>query len=569
MTVSQPETISARIRDTLQSLYPTQYSEIHDQLNDLIRPAPSSVPSLALSERDAMLIAYGDHVFRPDEKPLKTLDDVLSQLALPLTSVHLLPFYPYSSDDGFSVIDYYQIDPALGTWEDIRRLSTRYRLMFDAVFNHISAHSDWFQAFLRGEKPYTDYFVTLDANADVSKVVRPRTHPLLTPFETANGVKHVWTTFSDDQIDVNIMNPAILIELVKALLFYVEQGAQFIRLDAIAFLWKEVGTSSIHLPQTHAVIQLMRDVLDLVAPEVILITETNVPHEENLSYFGDGTNEAQLVYQFTLPPLVLHTLHTGDARQLTAWAKTIQRMSDRTTFFNFTASHDGIGLRPVQGILSDDEIDVLVQRTLEHGGRVSYRNNTDGTQSPYEMNITYFDAITAPEITDHNPDVAVDRFILSQAIMLAFIGMPGIYMHSLFGSRNDHKGVETTGRARSINREKLNSDVLLKTLADPSSLSHKVFQRYKELLTLRTSEPAFHPLGDQQVLDVHPQVFALERTSPDGKSRVMALHNISDGSVSYTPAAEISGVDLFMQKTVESGSSITLEPYQVRWIKLY
>jgi glucosylglycerate phosphorylase len=569
MTVSQQhDTITARIRDTLKTLYPDAYAEIDHQLTKLIHPAAPAAKTLSLSERDVMLIAYGDHVFRADEKPLKTLDDVLAQLALPLTSVHLLPFYPYSSDDGFSVIDYYQIDPALGTWEDVRRLSTRYRLMFDAVFNHISAHSEWFQAFLRGEKPYTDYFVTLDANADVSKVVRPRTHPLLTPFETANGRQYIWTTFSDDQIDLNIMNPDVLIELVKALLFYVEQGAQYIRLDAIAFLWKEVGTTSLHLPETHAVIQLMRDVLDLVAPEVILITETNVPHEENLSYFGDGTNEAQLVYQFTLPPLILHTLHIGDARQLTEWAKTIKRISDRTTFFNFTASHDGIGLRPVQGILSEAETDALVQRTLAHGGRVSYRNNSDGTQSPYEMNITYFDAITAPEITNQNPDMAVDRFILSQAIMLAFVGMPGIYLHSLFGSRNDHKGVQATGRARSINREKLNADELLATLADSTSLTHNVFQRYKQLLEIRTSEPAFHPLGEQQVLDVHPQIFALERTSPDGTSRVLALHNISGETVTYTPAAEISGVDLFGEKPIERGSSISLTPYQVCWIKL-
>lgn len=504
MTITNHEVIYARIQDKLKRLYPDHIPEIARRLNDLIIPTTNPAASLVLSERDVMLIAYGDHVFRANETPLKTLDDVLTHLALSVSSLHLLPFYPYSSDDGFSVIDYYQVDPALGTWDDISRLSTRYRLMFDAVFNHISAHSAWFQAFLRGEKPYTDYFVTLDAGADISKVTRPRTHPLLTTFETAHGTKHVWTTFSDDQIDLNIMNPYILLEMVKTLLFYVQHGAQFIRLDAIAFLWKEVGTTSIHLPETHTVIQLMRDVLDLVAPDTILITETNVPHDENISYFGDGSNEAQMVYQFTLPPLILHTLQTGDARQLTQWAKTIERLSDRTTFFNFTASHDGIGLRPVQGILSDAEIEALVQRTLAHGGQVSYRNNSDGTQSPYELNITYFDAITSPEITKALPDVAVDRFILSQAIMLSFVGVPGIYLHSLFGSRNDHAGVQATGRARSINREKLNADELFRRLSDQFSLSHQVFERYKQLLEIRTAQSAFHPLGEHKVLDLHP-----------------------------------------------------------------
>ncbi|MDL1903093.1 sugar phosphorylase, partial [Anaerolineae bacterium CFX9] len=388
---TRPDALHDRIRQKLATLYGDSAAEAaFRQLEPVLIPIASSRSSaLPISERDVMLIAYGDHVRRPEEAPLRTLHRLLRQLNLPLTSVHILPFYPYSSDDGFSVIDYYAIDPALGTWEDVRRLSADYRLMFDAVFNHISAKSEWFQAFLRQEAPYTDYFVTLPEGTDVSMVTRPRTHPLLTPFETASGVKYVWTTFSDDQIDLNAANPAVVIELLKALRFYVEQGAQYIRLDAIAFLWKKVGTTSIHLPETHLIIQLMRDVLDVIAPDTILITETNVPHVENLSYFGDGTNEAQMVYNFALPPLIYHTMHTGDAAHLTQWAKTIRRVSDRTTFFNFTASHDGIGVRPVQDILSADEIAALVQRTRDHGGQVSMKNNSDGTQSPYELNITY------------------------------------------------------------------------------------------------------------------------------------------------------------------------------------
>src|SRR5690606_35016656 len=108
---------------------------------------------------------------------------------------------------------------------------------------------------------------------------------------------------SADQVDLNFKNPAVLLATTRALLFYVEHGAKFIRLDAIAYLWKEIGTPCIHLPQTHQVIQLMRAVLDEVAPDVRLITETNVPHPDNISYFGAGTNEAQLVYNFALPPL--------------------------------------------------------------------------------------------------------------------------------------------------------------------------------------------------------------------------------------------------------------------------
>ena len=548
----------AQAQTTLESLFAL--------IGDAWETAQSS--SLALSERDVLVISYGDQLQRAGEPPLVTLRQVLKQLDLPISGVHVLPFYPYSSDDGFSVIDYFQVDPALGNWEDIRALCQDFRVMFDGVFNHVSAQCAWFQAFLRGQAPYTGYFITADPSADLSMVTRPRTLPLLTPFDTADGRKYVWTTFSDDQVDLNFGNPDVLLEIVKALLFYVEQGAQLIRLDAIAFMWKRIGTTSIHLPETHLIIQLMRDVLDIVAPQTVLVTETNVPHHENISYFGDGQNEAQMVYQFPLPPLIMYTLLTGDAARLTEWARTVERVSDRTTFFNFTASHDGIGLRPVTGILSDQEIHALVQQTLAHGGLVSYKNNPDGSQSPYELNITYFDAITNPDVTAQTPQTAVDRFIVSQAIMLAFLGVPGIYLHSLVGSRNDLAGVKETGRNRTINREKLDADALLAELADASSLRTEVFSRYRQLLAARTAEPAFHPLGGQTALSLHPQVFALERISPDGAARVLALHNISGEAVTIDLPVQGRWTNLINHESISDVARLTLSPYQVLWLKM-
>ncbi len=537
-----------------------------DRLIERFTPQPERplAGAFALSQHDALIIAYGDHLHRAGEAPLATLRQTLKQLALPVSGLHLLPFFPYSSDDGFSVIDYRQVDPALGGWDDVRALCADFRVMFDAVFNHISAQSGWFQAFLRGDAPYTGYFITVDPSADLSQVTRPRALPLLTPFETATGRASVWTTFSADQIDLNYANPDVLIAMLDVLLFYVEQGANLIRLDAIAFLWKEIGTTCIHLPQTHLIIQLLRDLLDRVAPGVILITETNVPQRENLSYFGNGANEAQLVYQFPLPPLILHTLRTGDARRLSGWAKTVERVSARTTFLNFTASHDGIGLRPAVGILGDAEIAALVEMTQAHGGSVSQKNNPDGTQSPYELNITYFDAITDPALTARDPRTAVDRFIVSQAIMLAFVGVPGIYLSSLFGGRNDRAGVAATGRYRSINREKLGADQLLTTLNDPASLSARVFSRYRHLLDVRSAEAAFHPLGTQTVLDLDPHLFVLERVAPGGAARLLAIHNVSAEPVSLT--LPHSGINRLDGRTLSG--DVTLAPYQFIWLAL-
>ncbi|MBC6956431.1 MAG: sugar phosphorylase [Chloroflexi bacterium] len=565
---------STAVRSLLASLYGADRAgALTARIQQLIRDSGiSKRPAYDLSQRDVVAIAYGDHVRKEGEPPLVTLRELLkATYGEQINTVHVLPFYPYTSDDGFSVVDYWAVDPKLGTWDDVRALRAQFRMMFDAVFNHVSVSSAWFQAFLRGEAPYTDYFITVDPSTDLSLVRRPRTHPLLTPFETARGIQHVWTTFSADQVDVNAANPDLMLDLLRALLFYVAQGADLIRLDAIAYLWKEIGTTCIHLPQTHQVVQLMRAVLDMAAPDVLIVTETNVPHDENISYFGDGTNEAQMVYNFSLPPLLLHTFRTGDTTRLTAWAGTLERVGGRTTYFNFTASHDGIGVTPARGLLTDAEIDALVALATDHGGRVNYKTDSDGSRSPYELNITYFDAITHPDVTASDPQTAVKRFLCAQAIMLAFVGVPGIYFHSLFGSRNWAEGVEQTGHNRTINRQKLDYDTLLEDIVRPTLIPSMVYFGYRALLDARIAEPAFHPFGGQRVLAVHSSVFALERTSPDGMHRVIALFNVSGESVAVALADSGGGWHDLLggDAPVHDGASIrlTLAPYQSAWLK--
>jgi len=554
--------------DHLTFLYGSKLaSQVLPRVEKLLAEYRERLPARdgSLTERDALLITYGDQVQAPNEKPLKTLKKFCdTHLAGVLSGIHILPFYPWTSDDGFSVVDYRQIDPQLGDWSDVSAMQD-FHLMFDGVINHISSQSEWFRGFLRDEPRYRDYFIAIEGEPDLSQVVRPRALPLLTAFQTASGTKRVWTTFSDDQIDINFGNPEVLLEILDVLLLYAERGADFIRLDAIAYMWKEIGTTCIHLPQTHRIIQFLRAALDEAAPHVQLITETNVPHVDNISYFGNGTNEAQLVYNFALPPLTLHTFHTGDARALSDWAKTLTLPSDTTTFFNFLASHDGVGLNPARGILSNVEIDPLVEKTLAHGGLISYKHNADGTQSPYEMNINYFDALSNPNANEPL-DVQADRFLAAQAIMLSLVGVPGIYFHSLFGSRGWREGVKQTGRNRTINREKLQFDALQKELADESSLRAKVFTKYRDLLNARSRTPAFDPHGSQKVLNVHPSVFALERISPDETARVLCLQNVSDQAVTFATGYE-SANDLFTRQPLQV-SSVTLEPYRTVWVEL-
>ncbi len=540
----------------------------------LARPAEQRV-----SERDAILITYGDMVQQSGEAPLQTLATFVdNHLKGVLSGVHLLPFYPYSSDDGFSVIDYKAVNPDFGDWSDVALVGRHVRLMFDAVINHISAHSEWFQAFLRDEAPYSDYFTVVDPKHDLSAVFRPRALPLLSAFQTPSGEKHVWTTFSADQIDLNYASPDLLLDIMRVMLFYVAHGAELIRLDAIGFMWKEIGTSCIHLPEAHAIIQLMRLVLDDVAPQVVLITETNVPHQDNISYFGNGKNEAQMVYNFTLPPLTLHSFHTGNATALTKWANILDLPSDEVTFFNFLASHDGIGVTPARGILTTEEVNQMGERVKALGGFVSYKTNSDGSQSPYELNINYLDALGDPNAVSEAIELKARRFLASQAIMLALRGVPGIYFHSLFGSQNWRDGAAQTGRARTINRQKLDYATIEGELANPSSLRHHVFTPYRHMLRIRTQQPAFHPASGQHILTYHDAIFALLRTSRDNTSHILCLHNVSKQAHTLTiDLAALPVPNVSMLKELLSGRTyavegdileIKVQGYEVLWLKM-
>ncbi|MFQ5433124.1 MAG: alpha-amylase family glycosyl hydrolase [Nitrospinota bacterium] len=549
------------------------------QLSKILKDSQQKSSYLAarkasLSEKDAILITYADQFQSDGRPPLQVLSEtVRCHLEGIVNSIHLLPFYPYSSDDGFSVIDYTRVDPKIGDWNDLASLGQGFRLMFDAVINHVSVQNHWFQGFLKDEPAYKDYFITADPNTDLSNVTRPRTQPLLTPFETANGAKHVWTTFSADQADLNYSNPKVLLEVLKVLLFYVQKGAEIIRLDAIGYLWKTIGTSCIHLPETHRIVQLIRSVLDAVAPNVMLITETNVPQHENISYFGNGCNEAQMVYNFALPPLILHSFYTGNVEALSRWAANLTTPGNSATYFNFIASHDGLGVMPAKGLLSEVEIQNLVDKTVAHGGLVSCKTNSDGTQRPYELNITLFDALSRPSSTE--PDsLKINRFMSSQAIMLALRGVPGIYVHSLVGSSNNSAGVAKTGQNRTINREKWRQANLEARLANPKTIASQVFRRYRHLLQVRSRYSAFHPFGEQQIITGNPAVFSLLRTSPSGNDKIFCLHNVSAEPQVFTVDADAinsPGIlhDLLSHERFSDEGlrwKITLGSYQVRWL---
>jgi sucrose phosphorylase len=566
--ISDPEhTINKR----LHKLYsPEIAARAVNDLIDLIFKYKQRIVSKPyhLSQKDVILITYGDQINRDHEASLLTLGNFMDKhLKGVINSIHILPFYPSSSDDGFSVVNYSAVDPRMGSWREIDLISSKYRLMVDGVINHASQFSDWFKAYLAGDQYFKEFFIELDPCTDLSKVVRPRATPLLSEFIDDEGKIHnIWTTFSKDQVDLNYKNHRVLRNVLDALFYYIEKGATLIRLDAIAFIWKELGTECVHLPQTHELIQLMREVLHEVAPEVIIITETNVPHHENVSYFGSGDDEAQMVYNFALPPLLVHSIVNADTKTLTQWAQSLSLPSNKVCFFNFTASHDGVGLRPVKGILSDEEIDHLVGTVQEHGGLVSFRTEEDGSQTPYELNCSYIDALSHPEDDDI---LRIRRMLVSQGTALAMPGVPGIYFHSLVGSRNYHDGVKHTGINRSINREKYNVDWLEKELYEQGNLAKTMFDSYKRLISIRTNEKAFDPFGSFRFFADDPRLFVIEQVSSDDKERILAVHNFSNEAVSFSIADDITLPlrDLLSSYVSDETRTILLEPYQMMWLK--
>jgi sucrose phosphorylase len=514
-----------------------------------------------LDQADAMLITYADSLRSPGEAPLATLHAFLRDRCRDLVSaVHLLPFFPWTSDDGFSVKDYRAVDLAVGDWADVADLARDFEVMVDAVINHASAESAWFAGFRKGEAPYDDYFIRCDPKADYSTVVRPRALPLLTEVETATGPTHVWTTFSADQVDLNYANPALLLEILDILLDYCAKGARFIRLDAIGFLWKRLRTSCMHLPETHALVQVMREVVEAASPGTLIITETNVPHAENIAYFGDGTPEAHLVYQFPLPPLVQYTFQTGDSTALTSWAKQLEPPPVGTTFFNFLASHDGIGMRPLEGLLPAEAVTAMAETVVERGGAVSLRAMPDGSTRPYELNISYIDGLVPAEADDATRAAAM---IAAHGILLALAGLPGIYIHSLLGSRSDTGLMAQTGRNRSINRAKLDAATVRAELDDPSSLRHRVFSGIGRLLRARAGEPTLHPDAGQRVIEGDRGLVLIERSTA-GRRLLAAINVTPEAKALESPDSE-SWTDIVTGETL-TGPLVSMPPFAARWL---
>lgn len=571
-----PNLFSTRIRPLLSIAYPPDVVELLiQQIYNLVHPYLHDTGEenwRKWSHNSVLMITYGDSLVSQDDRtPLSVLAGFLeAHLQDTITGVHILPFFPYTSDDGFAIVDYTEVNPELGDWQDVKRIAEHFNLMVDLVVNHISGKHVWVEQFKANQKPGCDYLIEADPSEDLSQVVRPRSTPLLTPLETVNGTKHVWSTFSADQIDVNFENPDVLLEYIKIILFYVDAGSRYIRLDAVGFLWKKLGTCCMHLEETHAIVKLIREILQMIDPGIAIITETNVPNRENLSYFGNR-DEAHMIYNFSLPPLLLNALMQGRSEYLRQWMTHMPPAPIGCAYFNFTASHDGIGMRPAEGLLTAEEYDSLMAAMKDFGGRISMRSRPDGTESPYEINIALFDAMQG---TVEGKDAwQIPRFICSQTVMLALEGIPAFYIHSLLGTRNNQTGVEETGHNRTINRYRWDIEDLTAVLADPDSSHAIVLKELSRLIRIRRRQRAFHPNATQYTLDPKNEaIFAFWRQSMSRDQSIFSIHNLSKHPQELR-LSELNLLDTDQWVDLISGDPMasledvyTMQPYQSLWI---
>ena len=568
--------LRSRVSEHLSFIYPNQ---------DIASLAADFVSEMAMGrviqkpiphrnhwdQGDVILITYGNTIKCENELPLITLDRFLDNyLKGYITCVHILPFFPFSSDDGFSVIDYSSVNPSLGDWEHIESISKKYKLMSDVVINHISSRSRWFENYKNGDNPGKDYFIEANPDDNFEKVVRPRNSSLLTEVRTRGGSKHVWSTFSSDQIDLNFKNPKVLKEFVRIISDYLNHGISIFRMDAVPFLWKEHGTSCINLSQTHEIVKLFHTLIEYYFPSALLICENNVPSRENLAYFGNA-NEAHIIYNFSLPPLLVHALLSGDCNHLKTWMMSLPPAQSGTAYLNFIASHDGIGLRPLDGLLSDDEIQKLVVKTEDSGGKVTYRKSREGYDKPYELNITLYDLLQN-SFEDKSNFYGVDRFLCAHSIMLALEGIPAIYIQSIFGAHNDIKRFEHTKRNRSINRHIWDESELEEVINGSNLTQQKIFMEIRRLLAIRRKQTAFHPNATQYTLHLGDNIFAFWRQSISRDQSIFCISNISSQCQSVN-LRDINLINTDEWHDLISGRIYTnisellkLQPYQVLWI---
>ena len=523
------------------------------------------------NESHSVLITYADSIYKNGEATLITLRDLLSKHLGSLSKVvHILPFLKSTSDGGFAVSSYDSLEEKFGDWDDLKSISNNHVLMADLVLNHVSSSHPWVQQFIKSQEPGISNVFSPEQNLDWSNVVRPRSSSLFSQINTEDGPKQVWTTFGPDQIDLNWHNPKMTLEFLNLIITYLSNGIKWFRLDAVGFIWKESGTTCLHLPKAHSIVKILRVLLNNLYENGVLITETNVPQKENLSYLIPE-DEAHMAYNFPLPPLLLEAIITSRADILNSWIFNWPELPDNTTLFNFTASHDGVGLRALEGLMNEKRIKDLLINCEKRGGLVSHRRLSNGDDKPYELNISWWSAME--DSSRDSNRYQFERFILTQLLVMALKGVPAFYLPALLASENDIKNFSMTGQRRDLNREKFKSDNLLSVLNNPESNANKNLKYLRNAMDVRSELKQFNPCSEMKCLSKDRSDIVVIKRGKGPKS-IFAIHNMTENKINYQlndndlPQIldNVSNMQDYLASTKYNWKNISLKPFQVIWL---
>lgn len=428
------------------------------------------------------LITYAD---RFGSGGLPTIIDLLTgQLDGVFTGVHVLPFYtPFDgADAGFDPVDHRSVDPRLGSWNDLCRLAESHDVMADLIVNHVSDGSIEFRDFLAhgNESAFAGMFLDSDTvfpggalESEVQAIYRPRPGAPFTVVTMADGSNRtMWTTFTPHQIDIDVRNPIAQAYLESVLDRFADSGVNQVRLDAVGYAVKTRGTDCFMTDDTYEFIRATSR--SVKRREMVPLLEIHSHYEDQI----EAAQHVDRVYDFALPPLVLHALHTGSARPLRDWLEVSPR-----NVYTVLDTHDGIGVIDVgpdnerTGLLSHAQIDELVEAIHDatNGESALATGRAASNLDLYQINSTYFSALG-------NDD---DRYLVARLIQFLSPGTPQVYYAGLLAARNDVTLLERTGVGRDINRPYY-------TLEDVAlELRRPVVRRLLSLSRFRSTHGAF------------------------------------------------------------------------------
>jgi glycosidase len=636
--VCVPDVQRQKLENLLMFIWPdhdptalqAQFFEIIAEAHKRV-PAEKTTESTGWSEQQLVLICYGDHLWSrdPNLTPLQALGAFcrqhFSEPEFAHLTLHLLPIYqsPYK-DGGFDVADPFAVNPKMGTWADVRAIRQHFQVALDFVANHLSTASAWFTRYMQDDPLYQDFFIGFDDEATVRRlerevlpqIYRPRPHNPFIPVTKPDGAtRWVYMTFSDHQADVNYQNPFVFLKMMEVLLFYILQGVSLIRLDAIPYLWKEWGTSCAHHPKTHALLSLFRLAVDMVNPAVKLLAESMEPLADSLRYLSTTEQaKAHIAYNFVPCGLIPYTLLTEDA---SVFQRNLQQFRPPGAEVDWAVvcgvTHDGSSLNPCrapqsivgEAVLQEEQINTIARYYTASGDQeiatrsalapehphhiradfrqhfsaihreqprfVNYKAITD--EDGQRQQIVYEAISTYASLFRQNPD----QIIAALAMALGLPGIPFTYFTLPFAVLNDYTAYLETGNPRELNRGRVLLEDLLQDLTDQGTLAHQVFCRYKQLLRLRASHPAFHPHGSLiPITTTNAAILSFLRISVDRTQQIMIVQNVSSRIQNVTIHLHnhvlnttVACVDIISEKSFPVKAqtlALRLEPFALLWL---